>query len=215
MLLFYGFFAWYVKKMEELYIIIQCGILYLFRVVSPGPSLLLVINNTLGLGKKSGVSTSLGIVLGIAMQTLLVLFFLDRIQKLQCFLDTMRYISAMFLFFIGAKNFLGRNKNVHNIKSKSKFCEGLSIEILNPFAFMFFISIFIPYLHDSTVSLKVFCLLEFISIGLIVFLSVVFLLNNASIKDKLIKKIFVIQKISGMAFIFFGIKMITEVLYVI
>mgnify|MGYP006129574043 CR=1 FL=1 len=200
--------------MEELYIIIQCGVLYFFGVVSPGPSLLLVINNTLGLGKKSGVYTSLGIVLGIAIQTLLVLLFLDSSQKLQYFLETMRYMSAMFLFFIGAKNLLVQNKHVNNIKSQSKFYEGLLIEILNPFACIFFLSIFIPYLHNSTVSLKVFCLLEFISIGLIVFLSVVFLLNNASIKDKIIKKMVVIQKISGVVFIFFGIKMITEVLYV-
>ena len=201
--------------MEECYIIIQCGILYFFGVVSPGPSLLLVVNNTLGLGKKSGVSTALGVVLGITIQVLLVLFFLDRSKQLQHFLYTLRYFAAIFLFFIGAKNLLVQSHHSHNIKSKSKFCEGLLIEILNPFACMFFLSIFVPYLHNSTIYLKVLCLLEFVFIGLIVFLSVIFLLNNESIKDKLIKQMCVIQKVSGIVFVFFGIKMITEALYVI
>ena len=198
--------------MEEVYNILACGILYFFGVVSPGPSLLMIIDNSLTIGKKQALATAIGVTIGIVLQVLVVFIFLGKIEKLTYFLYILKYISASFLLFIGSKILFNKNidtkKNM--IKSNNQVWNGILVETLNPLAFMFFISIFTPYAYNSSIYFKAICLIEFILIGLIVFTSVAFILDNVMIKKQLLKKLYIIQKISAVMFIIFAIKLLTR-----
>ena len=52
------------------------AVLYFTGISSPGPSLVFVITNSLCVGRRQALMSAIGVVVAIAVQVILVLFFL-------------------------------------------------------------------------------------------------------------------------------------------
>ena len=124
--------------------------------MQPGPSFLIIFNNTLLYGKVIGLSTSLGIILGISIQSSIAIIFSNIFYKNYLFLKILKIICALTFIIFGIKNIfifddkLNR-KCAYITKNKmwEYFFKGFLVEICNPLAFTFFLSIFSQTIHNE------------------------------------------------------------------
>ena len=194
-----------------MYDIFTCCILYFFAIISPGPSLLTIINASLNLGKKQAIATAYGVVLAIAIQISFIFAFLDIIKFIRPILIALQYILALFLFTMGVSKLFTRNTEVHVISPKIRihpFIEGLLVEILNPFALIFFLSVFTPYVLIYTFSFKLICLALFVIIALIIFPFFALVFSSKILRYYILKNLLIVEKVSATLFILFSIKVL-------
>ena len=121
-------------------------------VIVPGPTVTLIIANSLSFGTKAGVLNVAGTQLGlILMIGLLAVAFQIVTQQLQWFLIIVRYLGAVYLVWLGYKIFISRSlvqKTMNKKHSNSKFVlQGFVVIWSNPKAFLF-LGAFIPQFLD-------------------------------------------------------------------
>ena len=121
-------------------------------VIVPGPTVTLIIANSLSFGTKAGVLNVAGTQLGlILMIGLLAVAFQIVTQQLQWFLIIVRYLGAVYLVWLGYKIFTSRSlvqKTMSKKHSNSKFVlQGFVVIWSNPKAFLF-LGAFIPQFLD-------------------------------------------------------------------
>ena len=121
-------------------------------VIVPGPTVTLIIANSLSFGTKAGVLNVAGTQLGlILMIGLLAVAFQIVTQQLQWFLIIVRYLGAVYLVWLGYKIFTSRSlvqKTMNKKHSNSKFVlQGFVVIWSNPKAFLF-LGAFIPQFLD-------------------------------------------------------------------
>ena len=117
-------------------------------VIVPGPTITLIIANTLAFGARAGILNVVGTQLGlILMIGLLAIGFQFINQQLDWFLDIIRYFGAIYLIWLGYKIFtsLSLITTITNKKySHKKFIiQGFLVIWSNPKAFLF-LGAFIP-----------------------------------------------------------------------
>ena len=136
-------------------IVIICSL----GAMSPGPSLGLVLRNTIKGGKKSGVLTAIGHGLGICIYAGIVVTGLSIAlvtnPQLKLVID---YVGALLLLwlglaFIGVKLPQGLGVSPKNVSkelehsSNEGFVSGLLVALLNPKIAAFFLAVFSPFLR--------------------------------------------------------------------
>lgn len=193
------------------------AISYFLGIASPGPSLIYVITNSLCIGKKQGILAALGIVVGIAIQVVVVFIFIDFIQSYNIkIFNILRYFCTGFLVYIGLNMLFSVKQEKTHTKTHGKnyFFKGLLTEILNPIAHTFFLSIFSLYSSVSnSLNTKVIYFFEFFIIGLIWYLGVAYLVSIARIHNFFNSYNNYIIKFAGLFFCASGIIMLISILY--
>ena len=126
--------------------------------ISPGPSLALIIRNTVQGGQGHGVATALGHGLGVgiyALNTALGLAIL--ITQTPLLYDLIRYGGAAFLAWLGIKALLARpaggeagKEEGHPPRGRQGAFEGFMVAFLNPQLAIFFIALFSQFVHADT-----------------------------------------------------------------
>lgn len=130
-------------------------IVAIVTVLSPGPGVILTLTNTI----RFGVSGAVGGILGIAFGTFIVAGISATSLGLILATSTvafsiMKYIGAAYLIYLGIKLWRSAppkmEPNSTAIKSrKLQFLEGLTLQLTNPKAVFFFLSVF-PQFIDFT-----------------------------------------------------------------
>jgi len=130
-------------------------IVAIVTVLSPGPGVILTLTNTL----RYGVSGAAGGIFGIAFGTFIVAGIsatsLGVILATSTFaFSVMKYIGATYLIYLGVKLWRSAPPKMETnkiaIKSRNlQFFEGLTLQLTNPKAVFFFLSIF-PQFIDFT-----------------------------------------------------------------
>ncbi len=132
-------------------------IAYFLAVASPGPAQVYVIDNTTIGPKSRGQLAALGISLGTSIWVLSVSFGLGRlIQDYPFTRDALRYLSILLLGYflmLSIRRLLFdkviRGATAHALPTNDKiriFTRGVLVNLLNPGAVVFFISLFSPML---------------------------------------------------------------------
>ena len=121
-------------------------------VIVPGPTVTLIIANTLSFGRRAGILNVVGTQLGlILMIGLLAIGFQFINQQLDWFLVIIRYLGAIYLIWLGYKIFTSRSLVTEIINKKyshKKFIiQGFLVIWSNPKAFLF-LGAFIPQFLD-------------------------------------------------------------------
>ena len=135
-------------------ILIQIFFICLLGAMSPGPSMVLVINNAIFKGRYNGILTSLGHGAGIAIYATFAVLSLGFIIKTNLFIfQSLKILSIIFLIFIGV-NLILKKEKINLVKENTKekvvsFFQGLSISILNPKIFIWFIAFFSQFMSDD------------------------------------------------------------------
>ena len=189
----------------------------LLGAISPGPSMVVVINNAIFKNRYHGFLTSLGHGIGITIYALFAVLGIGLILTTNMILfNGLKILSIIFLFYLGVKSIFSK-KNI-DFKSKNikggatSFFQGLSISMLNPKIFIWFIAIFSQFI--SVNNNLIFNIYLVITAGIVDFSWYILLtlVVTSGTSLRFIKnKSFIIQKIQGVLFILISLLLILDV----
>ena len=180
----------------------QFAIVCLLGAMSPGPSLALIIRNSINFNRTSGIIASIAHGLGICLYatvTVIVLEFILRNSELIFFV--IQICGSLFLIILGLI-FVFKKNNENQIETyqinSSSFTQGFIIAIINPKILIWFIAIYSQFI-DINASLlnKTILVLTPSIIDAIWYSLVAILVTGYGLKEILNKKKFIIQKIIG------------------
>lgn len=122
--------------------------------MSPGPSLAVVVKNTVQGGRKQGVMTAIGHGLGVGFYAFVAVFGMARV--LDAFPGLSRGIElsgGLYLLWLGiqAFRFAGKGDMTQKQTGRRGFFDGMAISVLNPKIAVFFLALLVPFLPlDAT-----------------------------------------------------------------
>ena len=199
-------------------ILIQIFFICLLGAMSPGPSMVVVINNAIFKGRYKGILTSIGHGIGIAIYATFTVLGLGILINTNIYIfNSLKILSIILIIFIGVKSILNKEKlNLNNKDIKENtisFLQGFSISILNPKILVWFIAIYSQFM--STENELIFNI-YLVSIAGITDAFWYIILTLAVTTDSALKffqtKIIFIQKIQGIILIVLGLGLTVNLL---
>jgi len=191
----------------------QFAIVCLLGAMSPGPSLALIIRNSINYNRMSGIIASIAHGLGIfvyATVTVIVLEFILRNSEVIFFV--IQICGSLFLIILGLififKKDNGNQIEAYQIHSNS-FAQGFIIAIINPKILIWFTAIYSQFIDiNSTFLNKTILVLTPSIIDAIWYSLVAILVTGYDLKEMLNNKKFMIQKIIGILLILIAFSLI-------
>ena len=191
----------------------QFAIVCLLGAMSPGPSLALIIRNSINFNRTSGIVASIAHGLGIflyATVTVIVLEFILRNSELIFFV--IQICGSLFLIILGLI-FVFKKNNENQIETyqinSSSFTQGFFIAIVNPKILIWFTAIFSQFIDiNATFLNKTILVLTPSIIDAIWYSLVSILVTGYGLKEILNKKKFIIQQIIGVLLILIALSLI-------
>ena len=191
-------------------IIIVC----LLAAMSPGPSMVVVINNAMYKNRINGILTAIGHGFGIGIYAFFAVLGIGLIIKTNLFLfNTIKILSIFFLFYLGFQAIFSNpkmnfEKNAIKFGVKS-FLEGFAISILNPKILIWFLAIYSQFMSASNdYILNISLILIASSVDALWYIILVKLVTAKGVLEKLKSKLQLIQKLIGYLFITISIFLI-------
>ena len=190
----------------------------LLGAMSPGPSMVVVINNAIFKGRFHGILTSLGHGIGIGMYALFAVLGVALIIKTNLFVfNVIKSLSIIFLIYLGIKSIIDKNKLDFDKKDLSggftSFLQGVSISLLNPKIFIWFVAIYSQFM--SLENGKAFNLTLILTAGIVdtIWYVILTLLVTSNIALEFFKnKNVLLKKFIGSFFIIIGTLLFLELL---
>ena len=168
---------------------LSLALIFIMGAVSPGPSLVVIINITRQSGKLSGIFGSLGHGIGIFIYAFAAATGIAILAQVSSTLFMfIQFMGALFLFWHAGKLIISKADAVDhktNIKTENlsrSFSDGLLVAVLNPKVAIFFASIFSAFINSSQ-SYKLHLEIASLAgiIDTIVYFTYVFLLSTSII----------------------------------
>ena len=121
--------------------------------ISPGPSLAVVIRNTITGGRLQGVMTGIGHGIGLGIYAFIAVLGLSSlILKNELIFNTMQWMGVFLLFWLSYNMFTNEPPvptKEHKVSSRRGFIEGFMISFLNPKILVFFVAIFSQFITND------------------------------------------------------------------
>lgn len=188
-------------------------IIAIATVLSPGPGVILTLTNSI----RYGFSGAIGGILGIAFGTFIVAGV--SATSLGIILATsslafsiMKFSGAAYLIYLGFKLWRTPAKKIDSVSSDTKgrklqFLEGLTLQITNPKAVFFFMSVFPQFVDYSTNFVNQFILLVVTYSSLVVIIHMLYAQLAKSARSWLSseKGGSIVNRLGGGTFICFGV----------
>ncbi len=134
-------------------------VIHFLAVASPGPDFLIVIKNSLTYSKKIGITTALGVALGLGVHSVYCLLGIGLlISKSILIYNTIKWTGALYLMYIGIKALTAKVQPAHISYEKQKksitymeaFRNGFLCNVLNPKATLFILALFTQVIDPAT-----------------------------------------------------------------
>ena len=193
-------------------------IVCLLGAMSPGPSMVVVINNAIYKNRINGILTAIGHGFGIRIYAFFAVLGIGLIIKTNLFLfNTIKILSIFFLFYLGFQAIFSNpkmnfEKNAIKFGVKS-FLEGFAISILNPKILIWFLAIYSQFMSASNdYILNISLILIASSVDALWYIILVKLVTAKGVLEKLKSKLQLIQKLIGYLFITISIFLIIGLL---
>ena len=189
---------------------IQFTTICIVGAMSPGPSMALIIRNSIKYGRVSGILSSIGHAIGIGIYAAVSVAGLQIILINNIFLfNTIQFCGSVFLLVLGIL-FLrdtGQKLSIQNKqKSVNSFMQGFAISILNPKILIWFAAIFSQFIEiSSTNFIKLTMVLIASSIDGLWYIILTIIVTGFGLKQFLENNTKIIQNISGTVLIFISI----------
>jgi RhtB (resistance to homoserine/threonine) family protein len=183
--------------------------------ISPGPSLAVVLRQTLSSGRRHGMLTSLSHSLGVALWALLTLWGLGvLVTKHPVLYDLITYAGAAYLAWLGFKALRSKGSGQFEQKNAQSsyftaLVDGAMISLLNPKLAIFFIALFSQFISaEQLISDKMIMVTTVTLIDLVWFMSVAVVLSQPRVIKTLREKSKTMDKISGVVMIGLALRVI-------
>ena len=185
---------------------VQFAAICLIGAMSPGPSMALIIRNSIKYGRLSGILFSLGHAIGIGIYATLSVLGLQFILINNLFLfNAIQFCGSVFLLILGI---LFLRDTAHNLsleneqKNVNSFMQGFAISILNPKILIWFAAIFSQFIEiSSTNFVKLAMVLIASLIDGLWYIILTIVVTGFGLKQFLEHNTNIIQKISGVILI--------------
>jgi len=185
---------------------VQFAAICLIGAMSPGPSMALIIRNSIKYGRISGILFSLGHAIGIGIYATVSVLGLQFILINNLFLfNAIQFCGSVFLLILGI---LFLRDTAHNLslekeqKNVNSFMQGFAISILNPKILIWFAAIFSQFIEiSSTNFVKLAMVLIASSIDGLWYIILTIVVTGFGLKQFLEHNTNIIQKISGVVLI--------------
>ena len=189
---------------------VQFATICIVGAMSPGPSMALIIRNSIKYGRLSGILSSVGHATGVGIYAAVSVAGLQIILINNIFLfNTIQFCGSIFLLILGIL-FLRDTKHELAIndeqKSVNSFMQGFAIAILNPKILIWFAAIFSQFIEiSSTNFVKFTMVLIASSIDGLWYIILTIVVTGFGLKQFLENNTKIIQNISGVVLIFISI----------
>ena len=189
---------------------VQFATICIVGAMSPGPSMALIIRNSIKYGRVSGILSSVGHAIGIGIYAGVSVAGLQIILINNIFLfNTIQFCGSVFLLVLGIL-FLrdaGQKLSIQDKqKSVNSFMQGFAISILNPKILIWFAAIFSQFIEiSSTNFIKLTMVLVASSIDGLWYIILTIIVTGFGLKQFLENNTKIIQNISGAVLIFISI----------
>ena len=189
---------------------VQFATICIVGAMSPGPSMALIIRNSIKYGRVSGILSSVGHAIGIGIYATVSVAGLQIILINNIFLfNTIQFCGSVFLLVLGIL-FLRDTGQKLSIQDKQKnvnsFVQGFAISILNPKILIWFAAIFSQFIEiSSTNFVKLTMVLIASSIDGLWYIILTIIVTGFGLKQFLENNTKIIQNISGVVLILISI----------
>ncbi len=199
-----------------IFLFFQITFVCLLGAMSPGPSMIVVINNAIFKNKINGIITSLGHGLGIGIYASFAVLGIGIVIQTNLILfNLLKIISIFFLFYLGIQAILKKNQlefKQNNIAESGKsFFQGLSISILNPKILIWFIAIYSQFMSlNNDIYFNLWLILIASIVDALWYILLVNLVTLKGVHDQIKRNLQFIRKIIGFLFLLISIILIID-----
>ena len=189
---------------------IQFAAICIVGAMSPGPSMALIIRNSIKYGRVSGLLSSVGHAIGIGIYASISVVGLQIILINNIFVfNTIQFCGSIFLLILGIlflKNSGEKLSLEDDQKNLNSFIQGFAISILNPKILIWFTAIFSQFIEASSTNMtKLTMVFMASSIDGIWYIIVTIVVTGFGLKQFLENNTKTIQNISGIVLIFISL----------
>ena len=196
---------------------VQFAAICIVGAMSPGPSMALIIRNSIRFGRVSGLLSSIGHAIGIGIYAAISIAGLQLILISNIIIfNAIQLCGSIFLLILGIL-FLKNSGEILSIeddqKSLNSFFQGFAISILNPKILIWFAAIFSQFIEVSSTSLTKF-MMVFIasSIDGIWYIILTVIVTSFGLKKFIENNTKNIQNISGLVLILISLIILFQTL---
>ncbi|GGB06494.1 LysE family translocator [Agarivorans gilvus] len=134
-------------------------VVHLLAVASPGPDLAVVLKNSISLGRRSAIFTSIGVGCGILVHVCYSVLGIGLIISQSIWLfNIIKWMGAAYLIWIGIQGLRAKQRQMPELavspelklSDRRAFISGFMTNGLNPKATLFFLSLFTVVIQTST-----------------------------------------------------------------
>jgi len=201
----------------ELHLWLSLTVICILGALSPGPSLALVIKNTLAGGTSQGYATSISHGLGVTLYAAITATGIGIIIVQSPIIFTIvQYSGAAFLLYLGVKALLSKESNInlsHNVDSKTEnvngWRDGFLIAFLNPKLAIFFLALFSQFVSaEASGQQKIIMTATVGIIDTLWYCLVTFALSRGNVIEKLKAKSHIVDKVTGTFLVFLAARVV-------
>lgn len=202
-----------------IYIFFKIFTVCLLGAMSPGPSMVVVINNAIFKNRFHGILTSLGHGIGISVYALFAVLGIALIIKTNLHIfNGIKFLSIIFLIYLGVKSLLNNSDldfNKNSLKDGiASFLQGLNISLLNPKIFIWFIAIYSQFMSvNNDLFFNTTLILTAGLVDAIWYITLTLLVTSNIALDFFKNKNILLQKFIGSIFIIIGAILLAEMIF--
>ena len=200
-------------------IFLQIFFVCLLGAMSPGPSMVVVINNAIFKNRYHGILTSIGHGIGIGIYAFFAVLGIGIAIETNLFLfNGIKILSVIFLIYLGAKSIISKTKLKFDKENYTKegatsFLQGFSISILNPKILIWFVAIYSQFMSlDNDIIFNSFLVLIAGFVDGIWYFILSIIVTSKKVLGLIKFKLIYLNKIIGFLFIIIGMVLLIDVM---
>lgn len=183
----------------------------LLGAMSPGPSMVVVVNNAVFKDRLHGILTAIGHGLGIGIYAICAVLGIGLIIQTNIMVfNGIKLLSILFLLYLGIQSIRSRDKLIfekNEVRSKiESFGQGFTISILNPKIFIWFVAIYSHFMsNDNSLTLNISLILIASTVDALWYIFLVQMVTSQKIFKFIKMKYNALQPIIGYLLVFIAI----------
>ena len=190
----------------EFHLWLSLVVICILGALSPGPSLALLIKNTLNGGASQGYATAISHGLGVALYAAITATGIGLlIVQSPMLFDVIKYSGAAFLLYLGIKALMSKKQNIQFANqsdaidpSINGWRDGFLIAFLNPKLAIFFLALFSQFVDaDAGWQQKAIMTTTVGLIDMIWYVVIAYAMSRGPILDKLKANSHIVDKVTG------------------
>jgi threonine/homoserine/homoserine lactone efflux protein len=193
----------------EFHLWLSLAFICVMGALSPGPSLAVVVKNTLFGGSKQGYATAISHGFGVALYAALTALGIGVvIVKSPILFSFIQYAGAAFLVYLGIKALMSKKQSIdlnenpseekENVQAINGWRDGFLIAFLNPKLAIFFLALFSQFVDaNASYQQKIIMVSTVGIIDTLWYLIVAFMFSRGPVLEKLKRNSHIIDKVTG------------------